>query len=123
MAVCRKPASCGGALNHHRVVRGGSWNNNERNARSSYRNRNNPNNFNNNIGFRVVVCMFFPLLCIRSARNMVRVKPFVLTSAELEEWRRAFLAAPENPGRANNSGSTPAEKVVLLLRRGANLYV
>jgi len=38
-----------------RVVRGGSWNNNQRNARCAYRNRNNPDNWNNNLGFRVVV--------------------------------------------------------------------
>jgi hypothetical protein len=32
---------------------GGSWNNNRRNARGANRNRNNPDNFNNNIGFRL----------------------------------------------------------------------
>ncbi|MBC8450058.1 MAG: SUMF1/EgtB/PvdO family nonheme iron enzyme [Chloroflexi bacterium] len=37
------------------VVRGGSWNNNQRNARCAYRNRNIPDNFNNNLGFRLVV--------------------------------------------------------------------
>ncbi|QQS31517.1 MAG: SUMF1/EgtB/PvdO family nonheme iron enzyme [Sphingobacteriales bacterium] len=37
-----------------RVVRGGSWNNNNRNCRVSNRNNNNPDNDNNNIGFRVV---------------------------------------------------------------------
>jgi hypothetical protein len=37
------------------VLRGGAFNNNERNVRCAYRNRNNPNNRNNNIGFRVVV--------------------------------------------------------------------
>ncbi|HKZ85455.1 MAG TPA: SUMF1/EgtB/PvdO family nonheme iron enzyme [Anaerolineae bacterium] len=37
------------------MLRGGSWNNNQRNARCAYRNRNDPNNFNDNIGFRVVV--------------------------------------------------------------------
>lgn len=36
------------------VLRGGSFNNNQRNARCAYRNRNNPDNINNNIGFRVV---------------------------------------------------------------------
>ena len=36
------------------VVRGGSWNNNRADARAAYRNRNNPGNRNNNIGFRVV---------------------------------------------------------------------
>ena len=37
-----------------RVLRGGSWNNNRNNARCSYRNRNEPDNFNNNNGFRLV---------------------------------------------------------------------
>ncbi|NDD64333.1 MAG: hypothetical protein EBZ36_10190, partial [Acidobacteria bacterium] len=37
-----------------RVLRGGSWNNNN-NLRSANRNNNNPDNRNNNIGFRVVV--------------------------------------------------------------------
>lgn len=34
-------------------VRGGSWNDNQRNARCAYRNRNVLVNFNNNLGFRV----------------------------------------------------------------------
>ncbi|MBI1880036.1 MAG: SUMF1/EgtB/PvdO family nonheme iron enzyme, partial [Chloroflexi bacterium] len=37
-----------------KVLRGGSWNNNENNARASNRNNNNPNNQNDNIGFRCV---------------------------------------------------------------------
>ena len=36
-----------------RVLRGGSWNNNPRNLRSANRNRNDAENRNNNIGFRV----------------------------------------------------------------------
>jgi len=36
-------------------LRGGSWNNNQNNARVSIRNNNNPNNRNNNYGFRVVL--------------------------------------------------------------------
>ncbi len=40
-----------------RVVRGGSWNLNERNARCAVRNRNEPDFFNDNIGFRVVVSL------------------------------------------------------------------
>jgi formylglycine-generating enzyme required for sulfatase activity len=35
-----------------RVVRGGSWNNNQRNVRAAYRNHNEPDNANDNIGFR-----------------------------------------------------------------------
>lgn len=37
------------------MVRGGAFNNNERNARCAYRNNNHPDNRNNNLGFRVVV--------------------------------------------------------------------
>lgn len=36
-----------------RVLRGGSWNNNPRNIRSANRNRNTPENRNNNSGFRL----------------------------------------------------------------------
>ena len=35
-----------------RVVRGGSWNNHARNVRAAYRNENEPDNRNNNLGFR-----------------------------------------------------------------------
>jgi formylglycine-generating enzyme required for sulfatase activity len=37
------------------VNRGGSWNNDANNCRSANRNNNNPDNANNNIGFRAVV--------------------------------------------------------------------
>ena len=36
------------------LLSGGSWNNNPRNCRSAYRNHNQPDNANNNVGFRVV---------------------------------------------------------------------
>ncbi|MBI5750277.1 MAG: hypothetical protein HZA00_14255 [Nitrospinae bacterium] len=35
------------------MLRGGSWNNNAKNTRAANRNRNNPDNRNNNNGFRV----------------------------------------------------------------------
>jgi hypothetical protein len=35
------------------VIRGGSWNNNAQNCRSAYRNNNEPDNRNNNLGFRL----------------------------------------------------------------------
>jgi formylglycine-generating enzyme required for sulfatase activity len=38
-----------------RVVRGGAFNNNNRNVRGAYRNNNNPHNRNNNVGLRLVV--------------------------------------------------------------------
>ena len=37
----------------NRVNRGGSWNNNARNCRVSNRNNNTPDNYNNNLGFRL----------------------------------------------------------------------
>jgi hypothetical protein len=49
-----------GRANSHRVLRGGAFNNNERNVRCAYRNRNEPDERNNNIGFRVVVAHDFP---------------------------------------------------------------
>mgnify|MGYP006276726305 CR=1 FL=1 len=36
------------------LLRGGSWNNNPRRCRSAYRNHNEPDNANNNVGLRVV---------------------------------------------------------------------
>jgi formylglycine-generating enzyme required for sulfatase activity len=42
------------------VLRGGAWNNNHANARAAYRNRNDPDNFNNTVGVRVVFSHNFP---------------------------------------------------------------
>jgi len=51
---CRRYTLSGGTRqNDRRVVRGGSWNNNPRNLRSANRNRNNTDEANNNLGFRV----------------------------------------------------------------------
>jgi len=44
------------------ALRGGSWNNHELNLRCSSRN-NNPDNRNNNIGFRVVRAQSCPYMC------------------------------------------------------------
>jgi hypothetical protein len=47
-----EPYACGGRV--AQLLRGGSWNHNPRNCRSAYRNHNQPDNANNNVGFRVV---------------------------------------------------------------------
>jgi formylglycine-generating enzyme required for sulfatase activity len=49
------PAGGGAGRKRLRVLRGGSFNNNPRNARCAYRNHNHPNNDWNNNGFRVGV--------------------------------------------------------------------
>ena len=45
-------------------MRGGSWNNHRDNARCAYRNRNQPDNRNNNLGFRVVLRLAHVLLTL-----------------------------------------------------------
>jgi formylglycine-generating enzyme required for sulfatase activity len=46
-----------------KLMRGGSWNNNPRNCRSANRNRNEPDDNNNNVGLRVVCSVSSTLLC------------------------------------------------------------
>ena len=43
------------AKSSNRVNRGGSWNNHASNCRSANRNRNDPSNRNNNLGFRLLL--------------------------------------------------------------------
>ncbi len=50
----RAPAPVCGA-HPTRVLRGGSWNNDARNARAAYRNHNRLDNLNDNNGFRLAV--------------------------------------------------------------------
>jgi len=46
-------------------VRGGAWNNLRDNARCAYRNRNHPDNRNDNLGFRVVLSHVLPFFWFR----------------------------------------------------------
>jgi hypothetical protein len=52
------------------VVRGGSFNNNDDNTRCTYRNHNNPNNHNDNNGFRLVASHIFQT----HSRNALRLR-------------------------------------------------
>ena len=75
-ASCGLPGQ-GGLEQPRRVLRGGSWNNTNDNARAAYRNNNTPDNRNNNNGIRVVVAAHVLLSLLR----------LVLLSAC---WREAF---------------------------------
>jgi hypothetical protein len=67
------------------VLRGGSWNNNPRNCRSANRNRSNPDNRNDNNGFRVAV-----------AAGVDRLFPLTPPAARLRD--RAISALPSAEG-------------------------
>jgi len=49
-------------LGSNRVIRGGSWNNDAQNLRSANRNNNDPENRNDNVGFRLVSTKKFCLI-------------------------------------------------------------
>jgi len=87
------------------VLRGGSWNNTENNARCAYRNNNNPNNRNTNNGFRVVGSHVFPgsagnVVWPRSALSQVLSLPKGMAKGRVEGlvdrgfegWRDQSLA-------------------------------
>lgn len=61
--------------------------------RCAYRNRNNPNNRNNNIGFRVVVSTFSSLVVKMAGRGWHAV-PLFPVEALSGKWRGLFLAEP-----------------------------
>jgi hypothetical protein len=95
---CDLPCTGRGGGPKGAVLRGGAFNNNERNVRCAYRNRNNPNNRNNNIGFRVVCGV--PVRSLQAPRSERRTF-FVharnvgrgnLPDRGLEKWRGPFPA-------------------------------
>jgi len=59
-----------------RVLRGGAWNNNPRNCRSAYRNNNDPDERNDNIGFRVVSLSFGLALPLRGSSSVPGIPAF-----------------------------------------------
>jgi len=89
---------------NRRVVRGGSWNNPQDNARAAYRNHNDPDNRNNDIGFRVVCSshMFTPLQGRRSSRvysiDLWRACPPSLARAALPALAADYGWRPEAKG-------------------------
>jgi hypothetical protein len=94
------------------LLRGGSWNNNPRNCRSAYRNHNQPDNANNNVGFRVVCLPQHPSSTeplegipsgdqegSRPAPVIGRLRPLIRTAPE---------GAPPAQGPAIGAGTAPS---------------
>ena len=61
-----------------RVLRGGSWLNNQDNCRAAYRNRNNPNNRNNNIGFRLCLSSHIVLRPVYAGNRTCKIMSFFI---------------------------------------------
>ena len=72
--------------------RGGAWNNNPDNLRASLRNRNNPDNRNNNIGFRVV-CV--PHRAGLPMADLLRRLRFARCGGGQPRWRGCVLPAQQ----------------------------
>ena len=86
----------------NRVNRGGSWNNNADNCAAGYRNYNNPDNRNNNLGFRLAS----PSIVIWhiSARNPRRI-PVRPSSRQKTFPRPLPVGTLERRGRTPDSTS------------------
>jgi hypothetical protein len=80
-----------GQAHRHRVLRGGAFNNNHRNVRCAYRNRNNPNNSNRNIGFRVVVLTCSDASIVRRGDSLFRAEA---KHGRACSWPRLVIARP-----------------------------
>ena len=76
------------------MLRGGAWNNTRDNARAVYRNNNEPDNRNNNNGFRLVA----PHASRYPAGNAARRR---LGGRGRERWRAQALAGGFRTCRAN----------------------
>lgn len=76
------------------MIRGGAWNNNPENLRASNRNRNNTDNRNNNIGFRLVQSA-------RAAGGRSRADLFMDRSGETAGVHESVSRSPVCVGRSN----------------------
>jgi hypothetical protein len=72
------------------VVRGGAFNNTARNVRSAIRNRNDPDNRNDNIGFRLVVSTLASRRNCPPERKLLRAE----ANGGVCPWPRPARAGP-----------------------------
>lgn len=122
------------------MLRGGSWNNNQDNARAHNRNNNHPNNRNNNIGFRVV-CGATSTFALQlpacpaghgsrdaaESRWMARVRPVRTlppgSVGRIQKERRRLGFHPAAPLLASNLPDPPAQKPPKLHHHAAHVFV
>lgn len=83
-------------------MRGGAWNNNPANLRAANRNRNEPDNRNNNFGFRCARDMD-PLRAVRRS-GIAGAEAVIAASGVHLHFRIVRLTRPG----ASNSGEAPA---------------
>ncbi|MEX1028203.1 MAG: hypothetical protein WD049_09395 [Candidatus Paceibacterota bacterium] len=82
------------------MLRGGSFNNNAHNVRSAYRNNNNPDNRNNNIGFRVASTL---------RRTLMSVTPESTGQIPARAALRSVPSVKSRPSRACRAVCSSAE--------------
>ena len=109
-------------------MRGGSWNNHHDNARCAYRNRNNPDNRNNNIGFRVVLRsshVLPPLLLVppqgETAHRYTRADCVPAMRADPRQWICPPRRRKKNSARYVWSARKPQGKAIRGVARAGRI--
>jgi len=94
----------GQSQTHARVLRGGAFNNNEDNVRCAIRNRNNPDNRNRNVGFRVLLSTLFHTLAGNARRGNLPRRG-VKNGGDCPWPRSTPLPSPRLGRRAGDEGA------------------
>jgi hypothetical protein len=90
------------------VIRGGSWNNNAENCTAANRNRNEPGNANNNVGFRLLAAPPAPGQRRRNRPAFLLHAATAWTNASVP--RLVLVARANAPGAAFSSGESVVAK-------------
>ena len=106
-------------------MRGGSWNNNQDNARSAYRNNNTPDNRNNNLGFRVVCsslqryvgCISCTIIFVTSNYIIKRIYNKVSPICQIQTIHNKMVKSRIRPV-ANTGSIAMFDRVVMEIRNG-----
>jgi hypothetical protein len=100
------------------VLRGGSWNNNPANLRSANRNRNTPDNRNNNNGFRLASTAHARAVCITDATGVQWASP----GAWGEPVNHLRFDAARHGGGGFfgffHLGDTPEKRIKIMISKG-----